>query len=376
LLLAVAACQFEAGTATHDAPAPVDVAVAIDAPAADATLVDASGPWLAGFAFRKPIVVTTGGATTLTDFPVGVLEGNDAALAAHARGDGADLVVTGDDGVTVLSFERVTFGSGGAVELWVRVPTLPPTPTTLYLYYGGPVTPATPTATWSSLFAGVWHLSDTGSGASDSTTAAHALVVPGSSTTPAHIGGIAGGARQTNGTTDALSITDPADGGLDFGSASFSFSAWVFEESALQQFDTPFYKGGTSQGQPGYCMLLGTGNWEAKIHDGAEFYDGNFGSDSAFTGRWVQLAAVVDRGSAVYTTYADGSAAGAVALNPIQSLSSSQPFALGTSFSEPFRGRLDEVRIYRGALTADWVAAEHANLTKQGFVAVGSEQTP
>jgi hypothetical protein len=246
------------------------------------------------------------GRRRFSDFPVAVIVASDPELAAHARADGADLVVTAVDGLSRLDAELVSFGGAtGALELWVRIPTLAPTTTTLYLYYGGAAAAGSTTAVWSSRFAGVWHLSDPGTGARDSTSHAHHLSATGA-TAPGHVAGVAGEARDHDGLDDKLDLADPADGSLDFGLTSFSFSLWVNEVFAQNAYDTPFYKGGASAIHPGYGLLLGTAEWEAKLHDGTQFDNVFFGMEPALANRWVHLVTVVDRGASKLTAYTNG----------------------------------------------------------------------
>jgi hypothetical protein len=65
-------------------------------------------------------------AEDLTDFPVLITHAVvQASLFAHARSDGADIVVTGGDGVTKLKREIVTYDAiAGELELYVRIPSL------------------------------------------------------------------------------------------------------------------------------------------------------------------------------------------------------------------------------------------------------------
>ncbi len=352
LIPVVVACGFTRGTAPGN--------VAIDAPQA----------WLAGASFRKPIVITPGAA--LSDFPVGILEAADPELALHAQGA---LAVTADDALTVLDHELVALDPAtGALELWVRVPSLGPAPTTLYLYYGGtPPAPGDPTATWSSLFAGVWHLSDAGMTARDSTGHHHDLAAPGPAQMPAPAAGIAGGARSYNGVADSLAVAPP-QGSLDFASASFSYSMWVNVAASAGAFDAPLWRGGTSSGEPGYCFLIGTSGWLAKIDDGASYYDPSLGAPASFANQWTQLVGVVDRAAGTFTAFANGAMGEQQMTAGMGSLATTEPFDAGRPAINPFRGLADELRVYTAALSADWVAAEHANLTSPGFIAIGAEQ--
>lgn len=351
------ACSFDHGAALTDSGTR-------DVPTTD-------GPWLAGYARRKPITITAPITSTLTDFPVGIIEATDAQLGTSARGDGRDLVFTAADGTTILDHELVRFGgANGTVEAWVRIPSLTPAPTTLYLYYAGPERAPAGTATWSSKFAGVWHL---GAATTDSTAHDHAAQGPSPGRTPNLVDGIAGQARDYDGDDDTLVIADPADGSLDFGTSSFSISLWAKVAESCGMFDAPIAKGGSTTGDPGYCMLFGSGPWQIKIHDGSTYRDPVVGLETL--GEWVHVAAVLDRGAQQFIAYRDGALASMEPTLGVGSISSTKPLILGVGEQAPFRGTLDEVRIFTGTLTADWIAAEYANLATSSFVAIGDEQT-
>ena len=83
------ACSFDHGAAQTDSG--TNDVTSGDVP---------SGPWLAGYSRRKLITITAPISSTLTDFPVGIIEGADPQLAASARDDGRDLVFTTIDGTT------------------------------------------------------------------------------------------------------------------------------------------------------------------------------------------------------------------------------------------------------------------------------------
>ena len=78
-------------------------------------------------------------AEDLADFPVLITHAVvQASLFAHARSDGADIVVTAGDGNTELKRELVTYDAiAGALEVYVRVPSLSSVADTeIYVYYG------------------------------------------------------------------------------------------------------------------------------------------------------------------------------------------------------------------------------------------------
>src|SRR5262249_46139577 len=151
----------------------------------------------------------------LVDFPLSVVV-TDPDLAAGARTDGADIAFTADDGATRLDAERVAYDpSSGTLEAWVRTAMAPHAATAVFMYYGGP---SVASSTWPAGFAGVWHLT-TGD---DSTGHGYAASAASAAQQPAVAAGIVGAALSYDGVDDTLTVPDPSDGGLDFGTQSFS----------------------------------------------------------------------------------------------------------------------------------------------------------
>jgi len=327
--------------------------------------------WLDGYAFRKHVTVTSGITGPLANFPVGVVR-SDADLLAHARSDGRDIVATAADGETLLATELAAYDAGN-LELWVKLPELVDA-NAFYLYYDGDAQPAS-TSVWDApVFAGVWHLSDIGT-ARDSTSQGNHLNASGAAI-PTTVPGVFGSARSLDG-DDQLNGGDPADGSLDFGGDSFSYSLWVHQSQLLGGgFDTPFYKGGASSNEPGYCWLLGSANWTAKIHDGTNAADPELGLASTFQNRWVHIAAVIDRAGGTISVFADGAQTGGQSLTAraIDSVSTVEAIQVGRGNMEPFTGLVDEVRIYKTAVTQEWLAAEVNNGTAPMFLTLGPEE--
>ncbi|MCX5747344.1 MAG: LamG domain-containing protein [Proteobacteria bacterium] len=366
LLVGCAACSFTGQGVPTD---PGD-----GGPTSDVPLDANPSPWLPGFAHRKAIRVA---GVALTDFPLAIVEAGDPELAAATRGDGGDLVITDGDGQTILASELVSFdGATGALELWTRIPMLAPT-TRAYLYYGGPATPRTPTAVWPARFAGVWHLAN--GQARDSTTAALDLTEPAPGASPAIdlADGLSHEVRAYDGVDDSLRIADTASASLDFATASFAYAIWVKVTSSVGEYDAPIWNGGTSSGEHGYTMLLGHNDWGAKVHDGTTYVDASFGAEATLAGRWVHLVAVVDRSANRLRTYADGAMVTSADITAIGNLDNAIAFGLGVpGGTAPFRGLLDEVRVYADPPSDAWIAAEHQNLADPSFVTISSEESP
>jgi hypothetical protein len=77
--------------------------------------------------YRQKITIDhTRVADDLTDFPVLITDAVvQGSLFAHARSDGADIVVTGGDETTRLKRELVTYDAmAGELEIYVRILSL------------------------------------------------------------------------------------------------------------------------------------------------------------------------------------------------------------------------------------------------------------
>jgi hypothetical protein len=85
--------------------------------------------------YRIPVAIA-GTGSMLTDHQVKITL--DASFAwSHASTDGADVRITGSDGTTLLPFWIESWNSAAQqATLWTKVPSLPTTGTTVYLYYG------------------------------------------------------------------------------------------------------------------------------------------------------------------------------------------------------------------------------------------------
>jgi hypothetical protein len=354
-LLALTACSFHAGVVAGDSAAPIDSA-------------NASG-WLRGYRYRKPITITA--AAALASFPVSVLEAQDTDLAAHALG-GTDLVFTADDGITVLPSELVELTqSTGALDAWTRL-SLVDGSVVAYLYYGAP--PPSPVAGMWAGYVGVWHMSGT-VGESDSSSQQNDLSP--STTVPASVAGVVGDARSYDGVHDAL-VTGIAEPSLQFGTGSFSYEMWLdATDEGSAHSPCPLWQGGASNTNPGYDFQLNTDTWGAELVDttGNLAY-GNVGSWTNLGARWVQLAAVLDRNGPTLVTYANGALVGSMPVSFGSLDSSTQDFEVGRNGDITiYDGSIDEVRVIGSVLSADWIAAEYANVaTRASFITIGREQ--
>lgn len=333
-----------------------------DAPGDGAAGADAGGHW-------KKVITLTPPATAspLVDFPVGIGLASDDDLRDHATRD--DLVFTDDQG-TRLPTEIEVFGPSGRLAAWVRVPSLGPG-TVIELHYGDAAFAAggSSSPVFDDRFVAVWHLSRTPF--SDSVSGRMALpngTVQGTD-------GILGDAFDAQ---PKSWLDVPDDDALDFGLQSFSYSVWVKASAFAGEWDTPWYKGGTSQAQAGYVFELGQNGWRALISDGTASGDTSIATASLMNGvlgEWFHLVAVVNRSTGELRGYVDGVLDGLDnTLSQVGSTTTSFTASISRS-TNAFAGAIDEVRIFDVPLDADWIAVEHANLEDPGFATWGPEET-
>jgi Concanavalin A-like lectin/glucanases superfamily len=331
-------------------------------------------PFLDGFGARKAIDIEL--ASMELDFPFMLHFVEDADLANH---DPDEFEFTDADGVTKLDREIESYDPDtGDLIVWVRIPMLDNN--RLFLYYdGAPVTGRDPRLTWSSIFAGVWHLGASDTillGLGDSIGRNH---LEAGSASPSDVFGLVGHGREFTETQD-LTQEAVVPSTLDFGdTGSFSFSAWVFAASTLDTDSTPLARGSTGLG--GFGIFLGADEWNASISSGTDFggiEEIAVFSDQPILDDWTHLVAVVDRGNQELRTYVNGELRGTQSIIDVGSTTSTPPDLdlSRAASSEAYVGIVDEVRIYNAAITEGRIKAEHKNLTNATIVTFGTQETP
>jgi MSHA biogenesis protein MshQ len=321
--------------------------------------------WYESHAFRKPLEIRPPTFATLADFPVGVVLERDRDFAGVVEAD--ELVFTAADGETRLDHEIEHYDRDtGALVAWVRVPELAG-PTRIYVYYGAPAEAWPSADTWEPRFGAVWHMSGD-SRELDSTRNANTL---SQQSAVRSVRGVLGRARSFTGGDDRL--VAPHHDSLDAsgGQGSLTYSLWVWEGDTTEDYASPLFKGGNLRENPGYCVQLGQRNWTTSIADGGEHRIAVL--SPVPLGDWIHVAGVVDRERSELRAYLNGVKTDVLSLGTFGAYSSSGPLML-SSDRDPYTGDIDEVRIYRGALPAEWILTEYANVTDPAFLTVGDVQ--
>ncbi len=329
-------------------------------------------PSLGNYMYRKPITVTEAG-DQLDDFVVLVSIQADADLAAHAKPDGSDI--TFGDTMTEYASEPLSYGADGTLQIWVHVPTLPPGPTSFFMYYGGPPRTDMVLATWAGKYVSAWHLDDSGPFTHDSGMFAHDANEM-YATAPASVPGIAGAARDFA-TSPVGQPMCALSTDFDFGTSSFAYSAWIYVTHAPAMIEAPMQKGGSSKGSPGFDFELTASSIGISLADMTQNPQITVGAGNLPLNRWTLIAASVDREIAMVHTYVDGVAELSASIANLGSLSdATKPLCLGgePDGSFPYIGFLDEVRVIGKNLSADWFHLEYEMLVSPSNVlAIGPE---
>lgn len=92
--------------------------------------------WLNGWDYRKPIVLS-GNSSTLTNHQVLITTNTkDLITSGRMRQDCRDIRITDSDQTTVLNHWLESDCNTNITRLWTKVPSIPNTPKTIYMYYG------------------------------------------------------------------------------------------------------------------------------------------------------------------------------------------------------------------------------------------------
>lgn len=317
------------------------------------TLADDDGPLDTTAWSHHMDVVLSGyaGTTALTNFPCAVRlhEGLPGFMYRDFRhpDDGGDLRVTDPTTNMPLVHELDTWDAGGTSIVWVRVPVLTGTNTTVRLHWGnaaGLPGYTTNGVVWSQGFGGVWHLrtpdpvdatwrGNHGTGYLNTTT-----------------NGVLGKAQYFNGTSAYVEVPDAPSIGADV-RAALTVSMWLSPKVDLGSGDTIRM---LEKGDSYFILQYSTGPISALVKtNGTACAVGSTATVPA--GAWRHVCAVYD-GSRL-RAYVDGSEASSLALTgPIDD----DHLALRIGSSDDgkyFGGILDEVRIASIARPPDWVRA-------------------
>lgn len=378
-----------------------------------ATSARAVVPMPAGATYAKGATLTVAGysGTALPNFPVLVrleenspvgFSYNDVTNAAAADKGDIDLCFVNALG-SGLPFEIDTWDTNGESFVWVRLPSMA-NGTTFNVCWGSetPGTNVCNVSPWSD-YTGVWHMNETNAAVTtiyDSTTnhLDGTTVATSSSKTDGKVGRARFITSNTSNTAGqpydsgvTIDMTDDAAklGVVDAVIPEFTASLWVRPQNNAQWWY--FITRKASDKGPGWGLQNGSEGNNAsfkvfRAYGGAE----DDTSCMNLTGisvlakqQWTKLDAVwmADK---TFTLYTNGVPAGTGTLKNLATNGDQTKLALGgamgpTSNSKNGRGvygDMDEIRLRKGALSADWLAADYATQADPAFLTKGAAETP
>jgi len=178
--------------------------------------------------------------------------------------------------------------------------------------------------------------------------------------------GILKQAFEFNGTSDYVEVNHNSS--IDISSGSFTYGLWIYALSSIGGYDMPIFKGGSHASNPGYDMELGLEWWGANISDGSVSKAVDI-SDTPLNNQWVNIVVVIDRTAQKLYSYVNGvGVSSGTDISTVGSIDSSvYNLYFGKYSSSPFNGKIDEVRIYNRALSADEIFNNY-QATKRNYI--------
>ena len=204
--------------------------------------------------------------------------------------------------------------------------------------------------------AGAVAADETGNGLSGSYQNGVALGVPGA------IQNDADRAARLDGVDDRVNMGDPASGALDFGTADFSFEAWIRTTANRDQIVASKQGSGTPYWQVTVTDDYGAaGRIRARLYDGSVTRQAYGPAVHVDDGSWHHVAVAFDRDTGI-TIYVDKSYVRQTLGAMTGSVNNSASLLVGgetVSYYPPFKGDLDEVAVYPALVSAARVGAHY-----------------
>jgi hypothetical protein len=302
--------------------------------------------------------------TDQTNFPV-LFYGTYALLATTANGghvtnsSGYDIIFASDSaGNTPLSFERTSYNpTTGAVEFWIKAPTLShTTDTVIYILYGASSVTTdqqTRTAAWDSSFEGVWHCGAGGTlSVTDSTS--NAIAFTNTSVTASSSGEI-GTAASFDGSSTSLASSSSA---LNSWTAQ-TISLWAKANTGMNQFARVIEKGANNE----WTVIFNVTAASNKLSvQGLGTTTALLTSAATLTGAWHKVDVVITSGNVV-SLYVDGvlDSSATSTTSPASKTNALTVGNYGGGGAFHYSGLIDELRISNAVRSADWLATEYNN---------------
>ena len=366
--------HWEGDVPWSDRSSPTIVLSSVSEPASLAAVFTLGALDATPFAKRIPVVVSGyAGQSALECFPVlvrlaaGAPEGFSYADCAEG---GADLRFADAEG-NLVPHEIESWDPSGDSFIWVQVPMLSGTTTSLSLYYGAgnAALPAVDPADVWARYAVVVH---GGSGISDSSPSALPVANGGGVAATADSGVVAGGLHKAARNSKGVNIPNPVTNGKLSNTEKFTLTTWYKSVAT-----------GTS------CMSASKGNWNGTgfllLCEGGSYmsvavggHQGASGKGALVKDQWAHVAFSYDTSGEAGSlrTYFDGENIYSKDDARAPTDGGAAYWTVGshadTASGDSFVGDMDEIRLFDGIASADWIRAEHDSMAAPtNFAALG-----
>lgn len=319
--------------------------------------------WLDGWSYARPLTVTNDGATTLANYQTKISLTSANMSFANANADGSDLRVTLADGRTLVDHYISAWDAvGQTATVWVKLPTLPTTGATLYVYYGNAGATST-TVTFDAMFAkfatdastlALWHCDDgTGTSAADGSGNSLPLTLTnvtwgasdggGQDTTQSHFS--TGSYLVFNGTNAYASQATV----LSTLPQVYTVEQWIRLDAAPSGNQVIWAHAADTVSPTAHttCYVLGTGAMQISVAQMNGVTQTGISPVLSWTvGQWYHVATTIGEGGA--RVYRNGTLVTALPFADTIPTSAPSAFVLGANYAHSgawFKGAMDEVRI-------------------------------
>ncbi len=331
--------------------------------------------------FSKSVEMTVSGyagTSTLTDFPVlarlaaGSPTGFDYADCAA---DGSDIRFA-DAGGNLIPHEIDTWNAAGESLVWVRLPSVA-SGATFTMYFGADDPGAAAAESVWSRYAVVIH---GGSSAANAVAGGPAVTI-GNTTyvkPQADAGRIGGGFRKSTGNAVAVNVAmgNPASSLASTG--KFSVSGWFKRNGNGGSSNNGTHVLAASRPKwdsgDGFLLLQEKGQYIDVAAKSSHQWDS--GSYTLADQTWGHVAFSYEKDVSL-TTYFNGTQ-DLTRTSPGNLVSSGGVWTFGsyanTGSNDSFIGDMDELRIFDGVASGDWIKAEHDTVANASFLAYGDVQ--
>ena len=289
------------------------------------------------------------------------------------KADGSDIVFV-DENDKLLDYQLDTWNRSGESLFWVKLPQLAKNKS-FYVRWGDSqsnVDSARSAATWNANYGAVWHMGEADGVCANSTShgSAYNATPMGETTESVRYDGPdapVGGARTTSKGKNAYLVV-PSYDALQCGD-TFTFSGWMHLTAG--RWGNPLSRKTSPNENSGWEMMQSGSSFSqfVALGRGGSGVTGVFnpGVDEA----WAHFALVYS-GSTV-SVYGNGALLKSGAIAAVND--NGFPLYIGNTGKADdhrIKGAFDELRLMKGAASADWVQAEYDTVAKANFLVYGA----